>query len=725
MIPAGSTGPTGTGNGIFAAVAANQLSGEGPTSFNQVLSLTLCQQVLSVLIDPTGARYVGAGNPLGLDAPPGSVKSQIFYLREPTAPFAHGTDNTFAYKSWTMSNFAYPAYFFPFNTSGIYDFLGNSPAPFTPYKGSQFSITQTLVDADPHVVIYVSSLNNPYTIVQVDMGSIYTYAGWGLTGIAVEARPENVSFDIVGNKCRAALNRLVPKLPRQYPYKAIKGAHGMRAMNSRQFRDLSPAGVKCSKHKKCHTKFNPKEPQLLPFQYISKDGFLVSRFAIINYIPGKLSPTDVDAAIPVMEQYMKDLYLPYWNTTAKFIGNYTITSDADLPTFDGTFIPFFYLNVGQFNTTGLGPLVVGGGATNVNNVTNILAGPLITEYLQPYGGFSVPNLPLANPYLMVSETNFPGQVTITTDQAGVGPFIGLPAGSTVFPINPSYPIVAEGAVASPDINACTPLTPGSMTGKIGINIRGSCNSVVYPGIMADAGAIAYITIFPPGAQAFASPGATIPGYTVGADGLALIAAVEANPNLVITISAPGPSPSTIQTFTALSTHEAQELASDPTYADYIATSNPPIDLAILFSQWEAADAIERLSQSFTQGSNTYAMQGFPLPSYFTQSLLFYSYDNFGTMVRPLVPTSRQQIVFQQQGQPLHVGNVFGPTESALSLLDLSDSGSIFNRNAFYAPYATPSYPNSVETPITDSPLASIYDNLQANQYPLFEPSISG
>jgi hypothetical protein len=334
-------------------------------------------------------------------------------------------------------------------------------------------------------------------------------------------------------------------------------------------------------------------------------------------------------------------------------------------------------------------------------------------------------LPLANPYLLVSEVNFPGQVTITTDQAGVGPFVAAQTTSTIFPLNPSYPIVNNGVVASPDINACTPLTPGSMTGKIGINIRGPCNSAVYPQIMADAGAIAFITIFPGGAIQFFAGGSPIPGYTIGPEGQALIDAVNANPNLVITINPPEPTPTTVQIFTLVISHELQELASDPTYSDYIATSNPPIDQAILFSQYEVGDPVERLAVSFTQGKNTYSMQGIPLPSYFTQSLLFYSYDNYGTMVRPLVPTSRQQIVFQQQGQPLHVGNVLGITDAALSALDLSDNGSIFNRNTFYPPYATPSVPNPIESAIADGPLASIYANLQANQYPIFEPSING
>ena len=189
VIPSGSTGPDGTGNGITAAVASNIITGLGPIDYYQVLSQTICHHVLEVLINPTGARYVSAGNPQGLDAPPGPTE-QIFYFREPVDPFSQGKDNLIDFRGWTMTNCALPAYFFPFNNSGVYDILGNSQGPFLPYKGTQFVIYQEQVDgviSELQVGNYISSPNDPFNIQFVSNGSIYDYSGWGLTFVKPDA----------------------------------------------------------------------------------------------------------------------------------------------------------------------------------------------------------------------------------------------------------------------------------------------------------------------------------------------------------------------------------------------------------------------------------------------------------------------------------------------------------------------------------------------------------
>ena len=113
------------------------------------------------------------------------------------------------------------------------------------------------------------------------------------------------------------------------------------------------------------------------------------------------------------------------------------------------------------------------------------------------------------------------------------------------------------------------------------------------------------------------------------------------------------------------------------------------------------------------------MDCFPTPSYFVQNLRTNNYDNSSTIFAPLIPQSRQQIVFHiaqtdstQPFNPIHVGDTFGITESSSGDLQLYDAGSIFDPNVFYPPYNIPSWKNPITTEINVSPLASIYNTLQ-------------
>ena len=720
VIPAGSAGAEGTGNGINGLIASNSITGEGPINYYQALSLTMCHEIINVLINPTGVRYVGTGNPLGLDNVPPN-HTQIFYLREPVDPFSQGTDNTFIYKAWTMSNFAYPAYFFPFNKSGIYDFLGHAVAPFTPYKGTQFSLQQSTIGGDVNnvtdldVVIHVSPVNKPRNIQIINNGSIYTYKAWGLVAeIADKTALENDVKDfinMVGKSNRHLQNKKINKI---YNYKAISNGFYNRRMISRQkFHKNMIANTNNNSFEvtnSVHKKFNPKEPQLLPFQFIDENGFLSTRFVIINYSPEKLIPAQVNKSLPVINKFLEEQFLPYWNISGKITKNYTINSDADLPVFDGTFIPLFILRNDQFDYTKLGRLPAAGGATDVNNVYNILAGPLITEYL-----LNPPNLPIGNPYVLFPDINFPGQLTVTTNQPGLGPFLGFPMSSAI-KFESVLPLTAEGGIASP-INACTPLAPGSLAGKIGINVRKGCNSLVYPGVMADAGAIATLTIFAGGAQVF-SGAAKVFGATLGPEALPLLDAIKANPNLQITISVATPSVNDFNNFVFTITHEIEEMITDPTYADYIATSDPPTDKAILFSQYEAADPVERSAKMITNKDNTliYPASAFPDPAYYFANMRYINYDNLGLIPAPLIPSSRQQIVYQVNGEtgpePLQVAWTLGILSSQQSNLDLQTFGNIFDPQTYYPPGNEISYPDGVIEPVADTPLASIYNKLQ-------------
>ena len=127
VIPAGSFY---TSNGIMGQMQANLTTGEGPTDFYQVLSLVMSQEIISLLIDPTAALYVGSGNPLGNpeggplpDGTSGITTQQIFYLRDATAPFLYGNKNVVKHHKWSMGNFALPAYFMPESSAAPYDLL--------------------------------------------------------------------------------------------------------------------------------------------------------------------------------------------------------------------------------------------------------------------------------------------------------------------------------------------------------------------------------------------------------------------------------------------------------------------------------------------------------------------------------------------------------------------------------------------------------------------------
>ncbi len=151
----------------------------------------------------------------------------------------------------------------------------------------------------------------------------------------------------------------------------------------------------------------------------------------------------------------------------------------------------------------------------------------------------------------------PTPVELFTDQVGLGPFVVVPqlsANSADLPIS-----MKEGAVASPDLSACT-ANVGDMTGKIGINIRLGCDSTVYPNNMANAGAVATITGFTP-ESAFAATGALVYGVTLDVDDTnALISAINSNPSLLLTIDTE-PSATGLQTFD--NTTQANSVTTTP------------------------------------------------------------------------------------------------------------------------------------------------------------------
>lgn len=688
IIPAGSTK---TNNGINAQILKNKNSGEGPTDYYQCISLTLCREIIEVLINPSGVSYIASGDPLGLDEKRSEYTRETFYLKDATAPFSQGNENCFIYDGYAMSNFAYPAYFFPYNTSKKYDFLSKCSGPCTPYKGTQFVIYQEQnnnIITDLQIGKYISSLSEPNNIIFKSYGSIYDYDEWNSTN--------SFSFiettgKIKNNNCDTIIESLNIEPP------------------NIEFNQDSDIFKKIFEKKTNNCCFSKNKPYLLPFQYINDDGWLTVRFAIINYIPNKLDPLKINDIVPVMEKYINEQFLPYWNVTAKIIGNYTIHSDKDLPIFDGTFIPFFYLNVNQFDINKYGYAPVTGGAWNLCNVPNIISGPFITEFLKPTDTFSVPKLPLGNPYLLCSETNFLGEVIITTNQEGIGPFRGVPTTSSAF-ISVNFPLTKKVGIATDDITACTPLISESLNDKIGINIRNeNCDSLTYPTNLANAGAVAFITVYT-SETVFSATGSPIWGCTIGSNGQTLIDAVKINPNLLLTIT-PISTNITYNTFSKITTHELLELIVNPTYANYFLTGNPQNDNAILFSQYETCDPVEAYSviASNRNNTNSYSMSPFVMPTYFHAYMRNNNYDNNGIISNALNPATRQQIIFQQKGSPLQVSNVY--YEYPWSIL--TNTLNIFDRNSFYPPLKPPT-PN---TYISNTALKYIYNNIRYQNNP--------
>ncbi len=133
------------------------------------------------------------------------------------------------------------------------------------------------------------------------------------------------------------------------------------------------------------------------------------------------------------------------------------------------------------------------------------------------------------------------QSIITTDQPGVGPFTAVPARASVFePF--TYPITAPGAIAAPDITACTTLN--DLTGHIGVcewqGQVSQCGTGTPTSKMGAAHATACIVIDEYVTYPFPLGGSGNPFTCMinSEDGASLMAAIQAHPNMQISISQP-------------------------------------------------------------------------------------------------------------------------------------------------------------------------------------------
>jgi len=714
VIPSGSTN---TGNGINAAIASNTITGDGPTDFYQVLSQTLCHEVIEIMVNPTGAQYTEWGNPIGFGLPDTARTSFELRLHEAVDPFSQGKDNLYMHKGWTMTNFAYPTYFYTdidvlSKGKAIYDFLGNGIGPWIPYKGNQFVIVQTSqngTNSDVLVGNYVSPSNSPNLNQLQLQGSIYTYDGWGLKSNSDFVPAISKMVDPSERKSNRAKGSSIMKPFNDFkatikPIPALLPGRNHNSSNFQKKLTVKASNKKLVSHSRSHDRH---KPQLPPFQYVNHEGTLCQRFKFIIYTP-YVTKQMLEDAIPCFNNFFKKEFVPQWKVYPDLDKRIYFGPD-DLPKFDGSFVPIFFFRTDQYDLNKIGIINVTSGANDIiNNIEQLsMMGGLISENI-----LNAPVLPLGNPYIMMPDRRFTA-IEITTDQPGLGPFFAVQQGSNVF-LPFSFPFTAQGAAAA-DTDACGALPPGSMTGKIGINVRSpSCNSLVYPENMYNAGAVASITVNS-SPRAFAADGSPLWGCTAEPAAIALFNAVQSNPNINITLNIVSqPYVNVLNNITYTISHEIEESIMDP-IGEHILVGNPPVDQAIYLPIIENVDPVENIAGVWaSDGKISVQMSPVMYPSYFVPNLRTNSYDTTNMTFAALIPQNTQYGLYhanqEEPFMPILFGTnygIFAASESELDVV-LAGGNGIFDVNNNYPPIV----PSQPEVPVSTTPWASIFDNLQ-------------
>ena len=763
-------GSNESGNGAVAEASANSASGEGPTDVYDVIAHALASNIIEIMGNPGGLMYIANGDTLGLELKPGQKPYENFYLKSMCAPFANGNDNIMQFMDYSMPNFALPCYFHPAvdilsaaktgKATAVYDILGNGCAPLTPYKGTQFIMRQEAIDdaqpptlSDMFTATLISDISDPRTITYVAGGSIYDYESWGfqlvdgwlLPNIVNNNTDEEDNLYRPTGRLQHLANRL--KVPTKENKKIMlkvvpkNNIHGRRV----PLKGIKKSVVTNKSSKSPSKSFDPKKPQLLPFQYVNCKGYLVQRYAVINYSPVRVPKEIVDQCIEAIVKGNELYYLPHWNNTIE-VKNYTIHKQSDVPKFDGTFIPLIITVPDLYNTNTAAMGFLGGGASNLNNVPDAFAGPTVDFYFQATPEFSVPALPRGCPFLACSDLNFKGDCQVTTNVPGLGPFR---AGTASYePSNFPLPFTSKGVVGTPDNTCCTAPT-GTTNGNplVGnVLIFGNnppCQTsgpqrytnVDNSGCKASIAIRRFASTTPPFPSNLGLPYVSEPSqYMVGltlADGTALINESAINPNLEITIGVPHyPAPESIAVLSEILCHETSELNGDPNYATYIAAGDPPSDKAILLCQREAGDPSEALHGAFVKSSNgtQFPLEPEPRPAYFIPNLKFESYDHNSLCPNPLIPFARQQCIGHYKSVDNSNAAIYGPQlvslESSVPGAELSITSFIgqnhFNKQNFFP--AVPGDPSTFgpeflyppDDEVSTTPFASVVDNLRHN-----------
>lgn len=185
--------------------------------------------------------------------------------------------------------------------------------------------------------------------------------------------------------------------------------------------------------------------------------------------------------------------------------------------------------------------------TGIEGVANLLEPGTLSG---GYPGFQI--LGDDRPYICQSYVNgyqWPGQAgrsqayTVTTNIPGIGPYNALLA-ATFGGIGGIGPVGAENALPlfAPNVSGigCGTFGNTTLAGKIALIRRGTCGFAVKTKNAQNAGAAAAIiwnTTAGIPSMGGNDPSVTIPAYAIGnADGLALSAAIEANPSIQITVT---------------------------------------------------------------------------------------------------------------------------------------------------------------------------------------------
>jgi len=698
VVPSGSLA---TGNGITARVAANIANGDGPTTFPQVLSHTLAHHIIDILVNPTCTNYVLTGDSLGAYVPSYDLtyKSVINFKKDPVAPFSKGLDNIVSFEGYSMPNFAYPAYFFPHNDSGIYDYLGKSNAPFAPWKGNQMLMYQVntggdtsgteVLSANCHANLFRDETDAANHLrISVD-GSIYDSKSWGWS-----------SYTMAGGVVASPV-----------------------VTTKQMYLHVTPPA------------FDNSLPQLNKTYYIDPvDNILTLRFGIVNFCPLKFDPVYINSLMPLWESELRRIYSNHWNIKVHFIANYTVNHYEEQPEYDGTWIPYFIVDTPQFNFDSLGAFAAYSGAFNTCMTYNNFSGPLINEYMWDWldasGAVVIarPNLPLGCPYIMQPTASYGGKTTVTTSVGGFSMQFFTIGGNKQTVTNP-LPLNSIGIqeiivqnIASPDPN----LTHEKLNGKYALlryGTSGPTFTFKTRTIQAceAAGAIGVIMVQnftaaePIGGgviQTTHIEGILMP-KTYGGD--TFYALYLANPTMTISCSSTTPNPYVNMIAGYVIGHESSEEMRDPAYAEYIgsmtfptldASGNSNGDGAIVYNQIQVSDPNERFNPIITDGVNYGLLNAYPLPAYFIPNLKFQSYDLTGATFRPLLPVSRNQVFFQVErattytpidGSDPYVmntairagGGVMSGYESGNSPWDFYDCGDMFDVRTWFAPYTNP------------------------------------
>lgn len=722
IIPAGSES---SGNGIQARVLSNQQNGDGPTTFKQTLAHTLASEIMAVLINPTKVNYILSGDPLGRNIAQTDIqfKATVIYQKDIVAPFSRGLDNIVTFAGYSMPNFAFPAYFIPFDVRGIYDYLGNSIAPFTPWKGTQLAMYQVNTGDASLAGKSVSDLQLGYVergpldasqAIRLSLyGSIYDYAAWGWT------------YDPIAQAVTAGGTSVSPTV----------------LTFTQQFVGASNVNFDKTVAQESSTFFVDPE-----------DGILTMRFGIVNFAPSLLSPAFVAETLPILERNIKRYYTPLWNIKVKFVGNWTIYQDSDQPTYDGTWTPYFVTQTAQWNFQSIGTIGAYSGAFNTANNFNPYTGPLVSDYLaaswtNDLGNvITLPNLPLTQPYIAQPTASSGHATMVNTNVVGV---TNLPAyivggAQTTPPLTP-FPWTNLGVQ---QIMIVDPVSPDPnlslVAGKLCLLYRPISSGITLTfftrtlQLCESHGAVGYIIAVGYGGDVLSGGGAHATTNIVGVimskpNSLAFLAALTSNPGMTVSVPVGTPNLYSENSFPDILSHEVMEELRDPAYAEYIGSmvfpSSPSAtDGAIVFNQIQNGDEDEVFVMVTTDDTGTIfkLFDGFPFPCYFIPNLKCDSYDFFTQSPRPLVPASRNQVFFQLQasgtyqpddGSSAYVidsdirasGGVLTGYEGAGSTLDFIDGGSMYVNATFYPPYI-----NTVDY-FVDGKSFSVYNEDGSNQ----------